>query len=263
MTQFIDWTRHSDDPNDSATKRLVKASMQAARRIDLDHDLTGFVVEAARGKRVLDIGVVSHSARYIRDPGWRHAKIRDVAARCVGIDILEDLVRELSKDGFDVRCIDATSDVDIGERFDLIFAGDVIEHVDNAVALLGFAKRHLEPGGRLLVATPNPFSRKFHRRFMREGVAMINLDHVAWFTPTMALEVGRRAGLAMHAYHLIKPISAYKRVLNRVMWQFTPPEYTFGDYLFEYGVAPDIDGVAPDNHGVAPDNHGVAPEQKN
>ncbi len=234
MTEYIDWTRHSDDPNDSSTKQLVKASMQAARRIHLDRDLTGFVVEAARGKRVLDIGVVSHTVRYVRDPNWRHAKIREVAARCIGIDILEDLVRELCRDGFDVRCVDATSDTDIGERFDLIFAGDVIEHVDNAVALLRFAKRHLDPAGRLLVATPNPFSRKFHRRFMREGVAMINLDHVAWITPTMALEIGRRAGLAFDAYHLIKPIGAAKRLIHNVAWQFTPPEYTFGDFLFEY-----------------------------
>ncbi len=236
MTDQIDWTKLSDDPNDSETKQLVKRSLLAARRVHMDHDLTNYVLEAAAGKRVLDIGIVSHTANYISDPNWRHAKIRDVAAHCLGIDILEDLVGDLKSKGYNVRCVDATSEADLGERFDLVFAGDVIEHVDNAVALLRFAKRHLGPDGRLLVTTPNPFSRKFFRRFRREGVAMINLDHVTWLTPTMALELGRRAGLALHAYHLVKPIAKWKQPLKRFVWRFVPPEYTFGDFLFEFRV---------------------------
>ena len=234
MTDFFDWTRLTDDPNDGTTKQLVRRRLLAARHIHLDLDLTKYVLDSAAGKRVLDVGVASHAARYIRDPGWRHGRIRAVAARCVGIDILEALVRELRGQGHDVRCVDATSDADLGERFDLVFAGDVIEHVDNAVALLRFARRHLDPGGRLLVATPNPFSRKFYRRFRHEGVAMINLDHVAWITPSMALELGRRAGLALHAYHLVKPIARWKQPLKRLAWRFAPPEYTFADFLFEF-----------------------------
>ena len=237
MTDLLDWTKLSDDPNDSKTKQLVKRGLLATRQIHMDCDLTIFVLGAAAGKRVLDVGIVSHAASYMSDPSWRHAKIRDVAAHCLGIDILADLVRELKDKGYNVRCADATSDADLGERFDLVFAGDVIEHVDNAVALLRFAKRHLNPGGRLLVATPNPFSRKFFRRFRREGVAMINLDHVTWVTPTMALELGRRAGLTFHAYHLVKPIAKWKQPLKRLLWRFVPPEYTFGDFLFEFRVA--------------------------
>jgi SAM-dependent methyltransferase len=234
MTELFDWTRLTDDPNDSETKRLVRRRMVAARQIHLHTDVSGFFVSAAAGKRVLDVGVVSHAAHYIRDPDWRHRKIREVAARCVGLDILESLVRDLRAQGYDVRCIDATSEADLGERFDVVFGGDLIEHVDNPVALLRFAKRHLAPGGRVLMSTPNPFSRKFFRRFRRNGAATINLDHIAWYTPTMALELGRRAGLALCAYHLIKTIARWKRPLKRLAWRFVPPEYTFGDYVFEF-----------------------------
>jgi 2-polyprenyl-3-methyl-5-hydroxy-6-metoxy-1,4-benzoquinol methylase len=236
MTDFLDWTRLTDDPNDREAKRLVRHRLIAARQVHMDMDLTRFVLDAATGKRVLDVGVAEHAARYIRDPGWRHGKIRAVAARCVGIDILEPLVRELQAQGFEVHHIDATSEADMGERFDLVFIGDVIEHVDNAVTLLRFARRHLEPGGRVLVSTPNPFSRKFYRRFRREGVVMVNLDHVAWFSQTMALELGRRAGLALHACHLIKPIARWKQPLKHLAWRFVPPEYTFPDLLFEFRV---------------------------
>lgn len=48
-------------------------------------------------------------------------------------------------------------------------------------------------------STPNPFSRKFVRQFLREGVIVVNLDHVAWITPTQAMEIARRIGLRLTA----------------------------------------------------------------
>jgi 2-polyprenyl-3-methyl-5-hydroxy-6-metoxy-1,4-benzoquinol methylase len=239
MNDAIDWTRISSDPNNADAKRAAKETLLARRRIVMDADLVRYVLGVCAGKRVLDIGIVEHAARYIAQSGWRHEKIRNAAAYCLGIDILEPLVEELRGRGYNVRTVDATSEQDLGERFDIVFIGDVIEHVDNAVALLRFAGRHLLPAGRVLVATPNAFSRKFFRSFRREGLALVNLDHVAWVTPTMALELGRRAGLTLQAYHLIKPIRRWKRPFKRWSWRFTPPDYTFPDFLYEFGRAAD------------------------
>lgn len=236
MNESFDWTRHSDDPNDPASRAAVLPWLLARRQVHLDCDLLDYVCARASGKRVLDIGVVSHAAHYFDDPGWRHGRIRRVAAQCVGIDIIEPLVRELNARGFDVRTVDATSDTDLGERFELVFIGDTVEHVDNPVALLRFAGRHLEPGGRILVTTPNPFSRKFHRRFQRDGTPIVNLDHCAWFTPTTALELGRRAGVPFVGYHLARAYSPLARWRHRLLWRFRPLEFTFGDYIFEYAV---------------------------
>ncbi len=236
MNEHLDWTTLSDDPNNSESKQRVKRYLLGVRQLHVDTDLLSLVLGIARDKRVLDVGVVSHAVRYIEDPGWRHDKLRAAASYCLGVDVLAPLVRELDKRGYNVRCVDATSDQDLGERFDVVFIGDVVEHVDNAVALLRFGRRHLADGGALWVATPNPFSRKFFRRFRREGVAMVNLDHVSWITPTMALELGRRAGLALHAYHLVKLIPPWKRFLKRIAWRYVPPDYTFPDYLYEFRV---------------------------
>ncbi|MGP1675995.1 MAG: class I SAM-dependent methyltransferase [Burkholderiales bacterium] len=212
--------------------------MPLLRKVHTDTDLTGFVERAVAGKRVLDIGVVSHSARYFDEPGWRHGRIHRAAGYCLGLDILEPLVAELNGRGFNVRCVDATSELDLGERFDVVFIGDVMEHVDNSSALLRFAKRHLGTGGRILAATPNPFSRKFVRQFFREGVVVVNLDHMAWFTPTMALEISRRIGLRLTAYHLVKPIGGIRGAANKLAWRLgvSPVEYTFPDYLFEFSL---------------------------
>jgi SAM-dependent methyltransferase len=235
-----DWTSLTDDPNNGAAKAAVRSWLARARRLHLDVDVLGFVEELVRGQRVLDIGVVSHSARYFDQAGWRHARIRRAAAYCLGVDILEPLVAELNARGFNVRCVDATSDADLGERFEVVFAGDVIEHVDNAVALLRFAARHLAPRGRVYVTTPNPFSRKFFRQFRRERVMVTNLDHVAWISPTMAMELGRRAGLRLEAYHLIKRYAGPNLALHRLLWRFSPVEYAFPEFIFEFrGAAAD------------------------
>ena len=234
MSGALDWTRVSDDPNNAAAKAAVRAWLAQARRLHLDCDVLGFAEMRVRGKRVLDIGVAAHATRYIEQSGWRHGRISAAASYCLGVDILGSLVADLAQRGFNVRCVDATSGEDLGERFDVVFAGDVIEHVDNAVALLRFAGRHLSAGGRAYVTTPNPFSRKFYRQFRREGVMVTNLDHVAWISPTMALELGRRAGMPLEAYHLPKPYSRMNRALHRVLWRFAPAEYAFPEFVYEF-----------------------------
>ncbi len=239
MNRSFDWTAYSDDPNNEQARADVLPWLLQRRQIHLDVDLLDYVCRRTQGRSVLDIGVVSHSASYFEDEGWRHARIRKVAAKCVGVDIIEPLVRELNERGFDVRVVDATSDADLGERFDLVFIGDTVEHVDNPVALLRFAGRHLAPGGRVLVTTPNAFSRKFFRRFRHHGTPIVNLDHCAWFTPTNALEIGRRAGLSFVGYHLAKKCTGFRRWRHQMNWHLMPQEFAFSDYIFEFAAAAD------------------------
>lgn len=236
---FLDWTTLSDDPNNQEAKAAVRGWLKSARHVHPDTDLLSHIEGLVRGKRVLDIGVVSHSVRYFDLPEWRHGRICRAASHCVGIDILEPLVDELNQRGFDVRCMDATSEANLGERFDVVFIGDVVEHVDNAVLLLRFAARHLAPGGRLYVTTPNPFSRKFFRQFKRDGVMVVNLDHVAWITPTNAIELARRAGISLASYHLVKSINPLALAFKRwIGWRLEPVEFSFPDYLYEF-IRPD------------------------
>lgn len=231
---MVDWTRLSDDPNNGPAKDAVREYLLRVRRVHTDIDLNGFIDALADGRSVLDIGVVSHSARYFEQPDWRHGRIAKRARRCVGLDILEPLVKELNARGFNVVCADATSDADLGERFELAFIGDVLEHVNDTVRLLRFAARHLAPGGRIFATTPNPFSLKFYRRFRRDGTAIVNLDHMCWITPTQALEIARRAGIELAAYHLVKRYSPAAAALRRLAWKFRPLEWSFPDFVYEF-----------------------------
>jgi 2-polyprenyl-3-methyl-5-hydroxy-6-metoxy-1,4-benzoquinol methylase len=233
--QPLDWTTLSDDPNNAAAKEAVRAYLRSARQVHTSMRLLEFIESLVKGKTVLDIGVAEHSLRYIDRPEWRHGRIAKLARRCVGVDILEDLVRELNERGFNVVCVDATSEQDIGERFEVAFIGDVLEHVNDPTRLLRFAARHVMPGGRIFASTPNPFSRKWYKRFRGDGTAIANLDHVAWITPTQAMEIARRAGIRLVAYHLVKRYSPARLAVHRVVWRFSPLEWSFPDFVYEFG----------------------------
>jgi len=47
-----------------------------------------------------------------------------------------------------------TIDADLGRRFDLVIFADVVEHLRDPDPCLRFIQRHLSPGGRLLISTP-------------------------------------------------------------------------------------------------------------
>lgn len=235
---MLDWSKQTQDPNNAEARALVLRELLARRRIHPDRDLIDYVYERLAGKRVLDIGVVGHTSERTAREDWRHARIARAATYCLGLDILRDEVERLRAAGYNVRIADATSDEDLGERFDAVFIGDVVEHVENPARLLRFAARHLSPGGFILASTPNPFSRKFLRQFKRDGTMVNNLDHVGWITPSMALELGRRAGVELRAYHLAKRMPANPLVgaLRKLTQGFTPAEFRFPDYLYEYGL---------------------------
>jgi len=193
------WRDISADPNAPKVREYLRATLLSARQGTIQ-DTNAFLLDFVRDQSVLDIGVVAHTIDQTYDPRWRHQLIKNVAASLVGIDIVEEAVNQLRERGFNVRVADATGTDDLGQRFGRVVIGDVIEHVDNPVALLRFAARHLEPGGLVLCSTPNPFYLGTLTGALRDGVFIANAEHVSWITPTMALELGHRAGLRLTRY---------------------------------------------------------------
>ena len=107
-------------------------------------DITSLFSQASKGRRVLDIGMGEHSIEYVNKKQWKHEYIKNAASYILGVDILEPLVESLIKKGYNVKCMDATGDGFLGEMFDTVICGDVIEHVNNPVKLLEFAGRHIK-----------------------------------------------------------------------------------------------------------------------
>lgn len=203
---MFNWTHLTKDPNDKETGRKFLAFLASIQAF-YSSPRSDFLREYFRGMRVLDIGAGEHDPSYYNPEKWEHGIISGVAASAVGVDINPEVCEYYNRKGFRFICADATSEQDLGQRFDRIFMGDVIEHVNNPVALLQFGKRHLEVGGRILLSTPNPFALSFlNARFRKKNkpFLIINYEHVFWVTPTNANELARRAGLQLTRIYLPK-----------------------------------------------------------
>jgi SAM-dependent methyltransferase len=209
-----DWTTVSSNPVSEEVHDFLARALLARRRRSFD------VMQVLRyyleDRTVLDVGVVEHDRSHYQSDLWRHGRIRNWARHTLGIDILDVEVQELRRRGYNVRAVDATSGADLGERFDRVFMGDVLEHGD-ATRMLMFARRHLANGGLILATTPNPFFYRFLARTMRIGTFVANAEHVAWITPSMALELGRRVGLNLTTYWLIQ-IHGHTGVTRALHW---------------------------------------------
>lgn len=140
------------------------------------------------GLSVLDIGAASGHQR----ADWMHGQIAKVAARAVGVDIDAGRVRQIQGRGYDVRLVDAGS-LELGEQFDVVFAGELIEHLVNFEAFLVAARRHLKPGGKLVLTTPNAFcASNFVYRF---GFSVrVHEEHTCWFCEDTLATLVTRCG---------------------------------------------------------------------
>ncbi|WLQ14633.1 class I SAM-dependent methyltransferase [Hahella aquimaris] len=118
------------------------------------------ILERVRGKKVLDIGSVGQSDEYCL---WEMLKKN--TRSLTGVDlpnataVLADKFN-VSPEGYehsqDDKIVYANMEtVDLGDKYEVAVAGDVIEHVSNPGLFLDNIKKHLDESGELIITTPN------------------------------------------------------------------------------------------------------------
>ena len=101
----------------------------------------------------------------------------------MGVDILAKEVKLLNELGFNVVCADVEQ-MELGRKFDVIIAGELIEHLDNPGLFLQRVKSHLEEDGLLILTTPNPFALGnafIPIKLLLGGDYSVNKEHKCWY----------------------------------------------------------------------------------
>ncbi len=131
-----------------------------------------FLLEHVRaGERVLDVGC---------GEGYFAVELVRAGAHVVGIDVAEEPLRRARgrHPELDLRLVAAEGPWELADAsFDVVWAGEVIEHVADTAAWLSEVRRVLHSGGRLLVSTPA------HGRLALMRVALSRRAFAARFDP--------------------------------------------------------------------------------
>jgi len=137
------------------------------RRVDREQ----MILSCCDGKNVLHIGCLAADRK-----GELQKHIEGVAESALGLDIEET-------DDENVIQGDAQK-FNLAKQFDVIVAGEVIEHLSNIEGFLDSCYRHLKKGGKLIISTPNAFSPIFLKQAILGRVVPNDQHHVLLFDVT-------------------------------------------------------------------------------
>ncbi len=155
-----------------------------------------FITTLCQGKRVLDIGAAEYDY-YHQRPGyknyWLHGKIFRTAYYTVGIDMDRETVKILNHEGFrfyvgHAEYLDRVKALQ-GQKFDIIVAGDLIEHLANPGLFLEGLKLFCHSQTQIVITTPNILAFYYWRTFIRKGWEFNADDHLVIFTPRILIQL--------------------------------------------------------------------------
>ncbi len=126
------------------------------------------------GRRVLDLGC--------RDG----ALTREYAAgnEVVGVDADRDALAEAEKVGIETHWADLDQPLPFGDgNFDVVVAGELLEHLRDPRGVAGEVRRVLRPGGTFVASVPNAYRLKNRLRFLLGRKPEDDPTHLQMFAP--------------------------------------------------------------------------------
>jgi 2-polyprenyl-3-methyl-5-hydroxy-6-metoxy-1,4-benzoquinol methylase len=149
-----------------------------------------FEKHIAAGSRIADVGAGrSMFAELVEWRLWQRVPYRVVCSD-VAIDVMTERKREVP--ALEWLAADTTRLPLLSERFDALFAGEILEHVTDPATVLREWVRLVRPGGTLVITTPN--RKRITNRVNRADTPM-GPDHVSELTYGEALRLFRSQGL--------------------------------------------------------------------
>ena len=144
-----------------------------------------FVADYARGKKVLHLGCIDHDLFEAKERRhvWLHQRLVEVAETTVGLDVLAERIPLLRSKGYDIRWADVEhlEDADMDMAFDLIVAGEIIEHLSNPGLFLSGVKRCFSEDTEMIITTPNCFALRRIPATLRNR-ERTRQDHTCWYS---------------------------------------------------------------------------------
>jgi 2-polyprenyl-3-methyl-5-hydroxy-6-metoxy-1,4-benzoquinol methylase len=226
------WQELSRDPNDPGVMAARRDAIAKARSNVVVRDRVAYLCNLVERRHVLDVGVVEHTGEAKQSPQWLHGHLTRCAASCVGVDVIEQEVRDLNKQGYDVVFADITR-APLDQKFEVIVAGEVLEHLDAPGMFMEHCAAMLDTGGRLVITVPNPwYVNAIVKSCLKRYTFVDSADHVAWYDAATLFELAQRHGFELERFTAIIVDNPHR--LGAKLF------FTLRPFLVAFGLAPQL-----------------------
>ncbi|MFB3917501.1 MAG: class I SAM-dependent methyltransferase [Terriglobales bacterium] len=192
-------------------------------------DRQRYLLELCTGRRILHLGCGNwpSTEQRILNGTLIHSRLTAAAAHCLGIELSSESVALLRASGInnveqgDAEHLDLLRDTG---PFDVVVAGELIEHLNNPGQFLDSARAVLTSGGVLAITTVNAFC---VRRSMRVllGVESVHPDHCCYFSHSTLNALANRYGYKLVdacSYALDAASPSWHRMVEGIVARVSP-----------------------------------------
>jgi hypothetical protein len=173
---------------------------------------TEYLVESVRDRRAVHVGFVDSGCweYHERFDSWLHAHLDRSARSLVGLDLDLAGVERATEMGFAAHVVDCSDAAAVGaiglEPAEVVIAGEIIEHLDGSGSFLEGLHALVQPGGRLVVTTPNASGLLNAGAAALAGYEVNHPDHVALYSCFTLTNLLERHGWATQSVATYVPV---------------------------------------------------------
>lgn len=163
------------------------------------------IVPYITGKNVLDCGGIDHS--FMDDKRrrgvWLHAIVARHAHCCIGVDILAEHVEAINQQGNYKFSVGNVEQLTYENEFEVVVAGELIEHLYNAGLFLDSAWRALKDDGVLIITTPNYHGFSSVLYSVIAGREVCHAEHTCYYSKQTLRYLVERHGFAVEKCQVV------------------------------------------------------------
>lgn len=210
---------------------LPMQDFDSVQRVDL-------IKEMCTGRRVLHLGCTNwpYTEDAITSKMLLHFDLEKVAAEIVGIDADQAGIAILERHGSTNLIqgdLERLESCPLDGPFDVIVAGEVIEHVSNPGLFLDGIKRFMGEGSDLVLTTPNAYCAMrfvyYGLRGRRGKAEPVHPDHVAYYSYSTLKLLVERHGFEVTRFYFYdlgtehrRFVRWFLRIINDIAVAFVP-----------------------------------------
>lgn len=169
-----------------------------------------FIKKVCEGKKVLHLGCTNYpyTKEAIDVGALLHYELDKIASELYGFDFDQagiDILEENGTKNLYQADLEKLEAVNLDETFDVIIAGEMIEHLNNPGLFLRGIKRFMNPNTKLVITTINAYcAMRFWQYFLRGKGGKsepVHPDHVTYFSYSTLSLIINHAGLSVSDFY--------------------------------------------------------------